>query len=126
MPMLTVASVDASRDFYVDKLGFGHMMGVVGRDGSLDFTIVDKDGAKVMLTRSETPQPPAPSAQLYIQVSGVEAYHKLVAANGVEATPPEDMWWGDRMFIVTNNDGYKLWFYETVGSPQPPAGVKVI
>ncbi len=33
MPIVTVDSVDAIRSFYVDELGFDHMMGVVGKDG---------------------------------------------------------------------------------------------
>ncbi len=31
MPMITVKSVDAIRNFYVDTLGFSHVMGMVGR-----------------------------------------------------------------------------------------------
>jgi len=37
MPMITVDSVDTLRASYVDKLGFSHMMGVVGKDGQFDF-----------------------------------------------------------------------------------------
>ena len=37
MPMIVVASVDAIRNFYVDTLGFSHVMGMVGKDGQLDF-----------------------------------------------------------------------------------------
>ena len=33
MPMIVVASVDAIRNFYVDTLGFTHVMGTVGKDG---------------------------------------------------------------------------------------------
>lgn len=126
MPMIAVASVDATRDFYVDKLGFDHLMAVVGRDGHLDFCTVVKEGAKVMFTRSETADIPTPSAQLYLQVRDVESYHKWVSGQGVEGTAPEDMWWGDRVFIVSDNNGYKLWFYESVGAPQPPEGMKIV
>ena len=37
MPMIAVESVDPIRDFYVDKLGFQHVMGMIGKDGQLDF-----------------------------------------------------------------------------------------
>src|SRR5882672_4190554 len=40
MPMIVVASVDAIRNFYVDTLGFSHVMGMVGKDGQLDFCTV--------------------------------------------------------------------------------------
>ena len=36
MPIIKVESVDTTRDFYVDELGFSHVMGMVGKDGQLD------------------------------------------------------------------------------------------
>lgn len=126
MPMVAVASVDATREFYVEKLGFDHLMAVVGNDGQLDFCTVMKGGGRIMLTRSETMQPPAPSAQFYFQVDDVKSYHEQVSAAGLNASMPEDMWWGDRVFIVEDNNGYKIWFYQSVGEPMPPAGMKIV
>ena len=37
MPIIAVPSVDATRNFYVDTLGFRHVMGMIGKDGQLDF-----------------------------------------------------------------------------------------
>ncbi|MFI5076814.1 MAG: hypothetical protein ACHQRO_05705, partial [Vicinamibacteria bacterium] len=51
MPIITVGSVDQTRDFYVDTLGFTHMMGVVGKDGQLDFCSVLLGEAQVMFKR---------------------------------------------------------------------------
>lgn len=51
MPMIAVDSVDELRGFYVEKLGFTHLMGVVGKDGQFDFCTVVRDGAKIMLMR---------------------------------------------------------------------------
>ncbi len=53
MPMISVDSVDQARAFYVEKLGFGHMMGMLGKDGQLDFCTVMLGGAKVMLMRPQ-------------------------------------------------------------------------
>ena len=53
MPMISVESVDQARTFYVEKLGFGHMMGMLGKDGRLDFCTVTLGGAKVMLQRPQ-------------------------------------------------------------------------
>jgi hypothetical protein len=39
MPMITVRSVDDIRNFYVDKLGFSHVMGMVGKDGQWIFAL---------------------------------------------------------------------------------------
>ena len=37
MAMIYVDSVEDARAFYVDRLGFQHMMGMPGKDGQLDF-----------------------------------------------------------------------------------------
>src|SRR5262245_66482271 len=76
MPIIAVGSVDATRDFYVDTLGFTHMMGVVGKDGGLDFCSVLLGGAQVMFTRG----PAAASGQgqpveIYLEVEDVDALH---------------------------------------------------
>ncbi len=126
MPMVAVASVDVTRDFYVDKLGFDHLMAVVGNDGKLDFCTVVKDGGRIMFTRSESTELPAQTAQFYFQVHDVAKYHRQLRSMGVESTQPEDMWWGDRVFIVEDNNGIKVWFYESVTEPSPPPGMKIV
>ncbi|MBX3119815.1 MAG: VOC family protein [Fimbriimonadaceae bacterium] len=127
MPMLQVDSVDQARAFYVDVLGFDHYMGIVAEDGQLDFVSVHLGGGKIMLTRAEKPLNGAtPPVQLYFQVADVNAYHETIKAKGIEVSPLEDMWWGDRLFIVTDPSGYKLWFYQTVAEPAPPEGMKIV
>ena len=51
VPSFWVDSVETLRSFYLEKLGFGHMMGIVGKDGQLDFCIVFRDDAMVMIGR---------------------------------------------------------------------------
>ena len=133
MPMITVDSVDELRNFYVEKLGFGHMMGVVGRDGQFDFCTVVRDGAKVMLMRPKEPvegarrSPVKRPVEIYLQVSDVDALHEDVRKRGVRVTLPlETQWWGDRTFAVMDPYGYQIWFYQTVAEPKPPQGTKVV
>ena len=52
MPMIVVGSVDAIRNFYVDTLGFTHVMGMVGKDGQLDFCTVVMGEARIMFMRA--------------------------------------------------------------------------
>src|SRR5882672_11743331 len=88
MPMISVDSVDHARAFYVDKLGFGHMMGMLGKDGQMDFCTVTLGGGKVMLTRpperiegnglTSTKRP----VEIYFEVNDVNAYHDQVKGNG--------------------------------------------
>jgi uncharacterized glyoxalase superfamily protein PhnB len=133
MPMITVDSVDHLRKFYVDKLGFSHMMGVVGKDGQFDFCTVVRDGAKVMLMRPQEPTDGAhPSAvkrpvEIYLEVADVDALHEEVRKRGVGITLPlETQWWGDRTFAVMDPYGYQVWFYQTVAEPKPPQGTKIV
>lgn len=133
IPMIAVQSVDSARSFYVDKLGFGHMMGMLGKDGQLDFCTVTLDGAKVMLMRPQQKvEGIAPSAtkrpvEIYLEVANVNSYHNDVKKRGVTITNPlTDQWWGDRTFTVMDPFGYQVWFYQTVAEPKPPQGAKLV
>ena len=133
MPMISVDSVDQARAFYVDQLGFGHMMGMLGKDGHLDFCTVTRSGAKVMLMRSQqsTESTSTTSSkrpvEIYLEVSDVDAYHEQLTAKGIKVTSPlTDQWWGDRTFTVMDPFGYQIWFYQTVGEPIPPKGAKLV
>lgn len=133
MPMITVDSVDQARNFYVDKLGFTHMMGVLGKDGQFSFCTVVFNGAKVMLTRAEErTEATAPSAtkrqvEIYFEVEDVNAYHDELKKKGLRIMAPlTDQWWGDRTFTVMDPYGYVIWFYQTVAEPVPPPGAKVV
>jgi uncharacterized glyoxalase superfamily protein PhnB len=134
IPMIYVDSVDEAREFYVEKLGFDHQMGMLGKDGSLDFCTVSLGGAKVMFVRPQEPIDGAAATtakrtvEIYIEVTDVDAHHERLRKNKVKITNPlTDQWWGDRNFAVTDLYGYQIWFYQTVGEPaEPPEGVKII
>jgi uncharacterized glyoxalase superfamily protein PhnB len=137
IPNIVVESVETMRGFYIDTLGFEHMMGVVGKDGKLDFCIVTREGAQVMLMRAPdqregaaqkhaTPRP----LELYIEVSDVDAYHSSLKGKVPVKEALTTQWWGDRNFAVEDPYGYRLWFFKTVKQwgpeSQPPAGVTLV
>jgi len=133
MPMISVDSVDEAREFYVEKLGFEHMMGMLGKDGRLDFCTVILGGAKIMFMRPQEKMDGAGATsskrpvEIYIQVTDVNAQHDRLKKNKVKITSPlTDQWWGDRTFTVMDPFGYQIWFYQTVGEPQPPEGAKIV
>lgn len=133
MPIIAVESVDEIRSFYVDTLGFDHVMGVVGKDGQFDFCTVVKDGARIMFARAPGKGPGAASAtkqpvEIYLEVNDVEGYFgQLSKKKGVKVTDQLTMqWWGDRTFKVMDPCGYEIWFYQTVGDPKPPEGAKIV
>lgn len=133
MAMLYVDSVEQARTFYVDRLGFTHMMGMLGKDGLLDFCTVTLGGARIMLMRP--PEGMTGTAadgtrrpvELYLEVEKVEAYHDAVVKNGIRPVSPlTDQWWGDRTFTVLDPYGYLIWFFQNFGKPELPQGAKVI
>jgi uncharacterized glyoxalase superfamily protein PhnB len=133
MPMISVESVDQARTFYVEKLGFDHMMGMLGKDGQLDFCTVTLAGAKVMLQRPLQRMEGASATsskravELYIEVENVNEYHDQVRRRGVKVSDPlTNQWWGDRTFTVMDPFGYNIWFYQTVGEVKPPPGAKIV
>jgi uncharacterized glyoxalase superfamily protein PhnB len=130
MPIIRVESVDAVRDFYVDKLGFQHVMGMVGKDGQLDFVTVVLGDARMMFSRApggaEARNGKRP-VEVYLQVDNVDAFHDRVKKSGVKITDPLTLqWWGDRTFKVVDPNGYEIWFYTNVGEPKPPQGAKLV
>jgi uncharacterized glyoxalase superfamily protein PhnB len=133
VPSFFVDSVEAQRAFYIDKLGFTHRMGMVGRDGNLDFCIVTRDASMIMLERIEGTAARYPTGrplELYIRMDDVDTYHADLQARGVAIEKPlTDQWWGDRNFAVRDPYGYRLWFNQTVHAfetVQPPAGVTIV
>ena len=133
MPMIAVESVDAVRDYYVDKLGFTHVMGMVGKDGQLDFVTVVLGGARLMFSRAAGVDGASPAragkqpVEIYLQVDDVDRYHDHVKKKGVKASDPLTLqWWGDRTFKVLDPNGYEVWFYTNVAEAKPPQGAKLV
>jgi uncharacterized glyoxalase superfamily protein PhnB len=131
MPIIAVRSVDAVRDYYVDTLGFSHLMGVVGKDGALDFCTVVMGDAQVMFSRD----PAAPAGtngarqpvDIYLEVDDVDAYHAQLQKKRVPLVDPlTQQWWGARTFKVKDPNGYVIWFFTNVAEPKPPQGMKVV
>ncbi len=127
MPLRFVESVDAMRTFYLDKLGFEHLMGVVGKDGQLDFAIVQRAGAMLMLSRPQDGGTLTSAVEIYVEAEDVDAYHDQLVGDGIAITQPlATQWWGDRNFAIVDPAGHTIWFWKTVGEMQPPAGVTLI
>jgi len=91
MPIIAVGSVDDVRNFYVDRLGFEHVMGMVGKDGQLDFCTVVLGQARVMFTRVPGgARPPAGKqpVEIYLEVDDVDALHNQLKKKEVAIGDP--------------------------------------
>ena len=130
MPMISVSDVDTVRDFYTQKLGFEHQMGVLGKDGKLDFVNVVLGDASIMFARPQDGSQPsgAPhNVDLYVNVNKVDAHHKQSTAAGAKVVDElTDQWWGDRTYVIQDPNGYRVWFYEHKSDPVPPEGMKIV
>ena len=85
MPLRYVESVDAMRAFYLERLGFDHLMGMVGADGRLDFAIVQRAGAMLMLSRPQNGATlTSGSIEIYVEVEDVDAATEELRSAGVE------------------------------------------
>lgn len=134
VPIIAVQSVDETRRFYVENLGFDHVRGMVGKDGRLDVCTVARDGARIVFARAPEESPGAGTAGtrqpvgIYLEVVDVERYFgQLSEKMGVKVTEPlTTQWWGDRTFKAQDPNGYELWFFQAVGTPEPPQGLKIV
>ena len=130
MPMIVVKSVDAIRNFYVDTLGFSHVMGMVGKDGQLDFCTVVMGQARIMFMRAPggTPSPTGKQpVEIYLEVEDVDGLYNRLKKKGVGISDPLTLqWWGDRTFKVLDPNGYEIWFYTHIAEPTPPQGAKLV
>jgi uncharacterized glyoxalase superfamily protein PhnB len=134
MPIIAVLSVDAIRKFYMETLRFGHVRGAIGKDGQLDFCTLAQNGARIMFVRAQAENSGTRAVgnkqpvEIYLEVADVEWYFELLSENeDVKVTSPlATQWWGDRTFKVIDPNGYEIWFYQTVGEPKPPQGVKIV
>ncbi len=137
VPSFFVDSVETERAFYIEKLGFSHRMGMVGRDGRLDFCIVTRGASMIMFSRPQErvegtaeAYPTARPLELYVRIDDVDAYHADVRSRGVTVEKPlTDQWWGDRNFAVRDPYGYRIWFNQTVlafEEVRPPEGVTIV
>jgi uncharacterized glyoxalase superfamily protein PhnB len=114
----------------VDTLGFTHVMGMVGKDGQLDFCTVVMGEARIMFMRARGDMPPSGGKQpveIYLEVDAVEALHNRLKKSNVSISDPLTLqWWGDRAFKVLDPNGYEIWFYTHVAAPTPPQGAKLV
>lgn len=101
-PILRVADVAASVDYYRDCLGFG----LLWRFG--DVASVARDGVSLMLCEGDQGHP---GTWLWIASADVDALHAEFAARGARLRhPPTNYPWGSRECQVSDPDGHVLRF----------------
>ena len=110
--MLAVQDLRASKQYYIDVLGFEVDIEPEG------WVFLRREGCSLML--GECPDSPAAgelgnhSYFAYFEVEGLDAYYQAVVSVGGETlSEPEDKPWGMREFGVRTVDGHRILFGES-------------
>jgi PhnB protein len=108
-PYLMVPDVDAEIAFLKSAFGANSSFGMPGPDGKTMHGEVDIRGAKMMIGRSSSMNPPLP-AMLFIYGPDVDAvFAKAVVAGGETQMDVIDQPWGDRAGAVKSPGGITYW-----------------
>ncbi len=117
-PILAVADIDASIEFYVQKLGFSKNWSIPNANGKTDFASVKFADAEILLgvlegfVEPDDVQKRGIGVQLYIEVpQDIDSIYNQAKAGGANITRDiADRDWGERTFSVKDIDGYHLLF----------------
>ena len=122
MPMLSYADARAAIAFLEQAFGFEAGPVLEMPDGRVGHVELRLGGAVVMLA-DEFPEMGLRSAlhadshysQLSIEVPDVDAHHERALANGATvANPPEDQFYGDRIYRAVDPEGHRWIFRQHV------------
>ncbi|MDP1570388.1 MAG: VOC family protein [Vicinamibacterales bacterium] len=121
-PNLIVRDIDASLRFYRDVLGFT-VTTTVPDAPPFVFVWLERDGVPVFLNDAATvdhdlpgagQRPPGGTATLFFAVTGVDAYHALIAPQVTVIMPIKTQFYGMREFAIEDPDGHIITFAEKV------------
>jgi catechol 2,3-dioxygenase-like lactoylglutathione lyase family enzyme len=108
IPMLPVASMPASVDFY-EKLGFS----VEKRVDEWRWAMLSFGECRLMVDESINPHPGIPRISvLYLYPDDIVGYHTMLRENGVAVPDLEVSFYGMTEFRMEDLDGNRLWFGE--------------
>jgi uncharacterized glyoxalase superfamily protein PhnB len=118
-PILNVASVARSLDYYRDRLGFSVNYAWSESeqfDNPAEPTFAEVGRGRLTLMLGQAEQP-GPAMAVYADLHGLAAldslYHEYTHSGADIASPPEDKPWGMREMLVRDPDGHIL----RIGAP---------
>lgn len=120
IPYLAYADARAAIDFLTKAFGFVETMRMDMPDGRLGHAELRMKDCIIMLSDTfpemgiKSPQDfGAIHSQVMCYVDDVDAHHANAAKHGVIVdAPPEDQFWGDRMYRVRDPEGHR-WMFST-------------
>src|SRR5262249_13381012 len=124
-PNLIVSKVEQSLAFYVDVLGFTRVMTVPDQSPFV-FASVTSGPIEIFFNDRSTVAKESPQFggkalgggnTMFIEISGVDAYHDSVKDRVKIVLPIVTQWYGMREFAIEDPDGYVITFAERVAQP---------
>lgn len=137
-PSIRVKDMQKSLDFYTKTLGFKTTDKLTRKNGSIAHASVGFDSPLLMLSPTENVRTPETKEELannkvgvgvdfYIGMNGskkLDTFFTEIKAKGITViTEPKLEFWGDKIFTVTDPDGYALTFSEHMKDVTPEAQV---
>lgn len=105
VPVIRIQSVERSRPFYVDGLGFEIDWEWRPRPGDPAFLQISAAGLSLYLSEHDGPR----GGGVYLYVSDVDAWHTEARAAGLAIEEaPADRPWGNREMTLRDPDGNRL------------------
>jgi len=119
LPVLAVKDLDASVKFYTDKLGFKLDFSLAGPDGKPMTAAVSMAGNNGFLLNADSTLPQRGQGVVFMiylaEDKDLDAYYAVLQAKGVHIVQPiKEEYWGDRVFSITDPNGFYLTFAKTV------------
>lgn len=108
-PKLPMRDKDATRDFYMNKLGF-KVFGTADYD---DYLLMEKDQIQIHFFKFEALNPKENYGQVYIRTNNIDSYYQSLIENKTKIhpnAPLETKPWGQREFAVLDPDNNLLTF----------------
>jgi uncharacterized glyoxalase superfamily protein PhnB len=104
IPILQVNDLQASLDYYVEKLGFETQW---THGDPANFAAIGRDG--IMIFLQQDPQSGGGPTVIYMVVPSVDELHASIAQRGAEIVDaPQDRPWGMREMVVKDPDGNQI------------------
>jgi catechol 2,3-dioxygenase-like lactoylglutathione lyase family enzyme len=112
-PKLPMRNKEATKDFYLDKLGF-QPFGSMEHDGYL---MVQKDNIQIHFFEFRELLPAENYGQVYIRTGDIETLYQTMLARKISIHPAGHLQvkpWGQKEFSILDPDNNLLTFGETV------------
>ena len=123
LPILAVKNYDATRKFYMEKLGFSSTLTMQGKEGENTFGFVKYGDTQVGLSQDSsdlTGRGNGVVLMIYPSDYDIDAHYEQVKNAKVPIVEEiKTEVWGDRLFAIQDLDGYYVTFAKTVHQPPP-------